>query len=123
MRKQFPLFIGYFKRDVNRSSLVGFLLDSCPDLGFIDLYKCEENNVGKCYCCKLTFDSKGSMERASKVLAKRKIKGRSIVIRDWTARTAANERRDVIGESSLVPIPKTIGRETVDVTKDRKPCT
>ena len=95
MRKQYPLFVGYFKRDVNKNIVVGFLKEHCPDLRFIDLYKCNGRNTGKCYCCKLTFDSKVSLVRAGKILGKRKIKGRSMVVRNWKERTAANERRDV----------------------------
>lgn len=95
MRKQFPLFVGYFKSGIGKNTLVTFLLVHCPDVRFIDLYECVHRGAGKAYCCKLTFDSKASLRRATKVLRMRNIKGRSLVVRDWAERTAANERRNV----------------------------
>lgn len=95
MRKQFPLFVGYFKSGINRKTVVGFLRENCPGIRFIDLYRCTSRESGKAYCCKLTFDSKRSLERATKTLSKRSIKGRNFVVRDWIERTAANERRNV----------------------------
>ena len=61
MRKQFRLFVGYFKSSVNKKGLVGILKKNCPDMRFIDLYECVRGEAGKAYCYKLTFDSKVSL--------------------------------------------------------------
>ena len=95
MRKQFLLFVGYFKRSVNKKVLVGILKKNCPDVRFIDLYECARGETGKAYCCKLTFDSKASLKQAAKILRKFNIKGRRLVVRGWVERTAANERRNI----------------------------
>ena len=95
MRKQFLLFIGYFKSSVNKKGLVGILKKNCPDMRFIDLYECVRGEARKAYCCRLTFDSKGSLKQAAKSLRKFNIKRRRLVVRGWVERTAANERRNV----------------------------
>ena len=95
MRKKFRLFVGYFKSSVNKKVLVGILKKNCPDVRFIDLYECARGETGKAYCCKLTFDSKASLKQSAKILRRLRIKGHSLVVRDWAERRSFNERRDI----------------------------
>ena len=95
MRKQFILLAGHFSRSLEKHTLLSFMLMTCSGLQVIELYENVQGEAKKAYSCKLTFDSKASMQRAAKILRKRKFRGHSLDVRVWAERTAANERRNV----------------------------